>query len=399
MTNFKTNAMKASTKILLSLFAAAPISALAQEAAAVVENAPVVVQHGQHFGLADSIWLGIFMSTAVLFTIIILTINTTIRNLAETSRLWRPNKSAMLIFALLASQLAIAQGADAAVPEVFSMSDTAFWAMAFAVAFLAVFAILQLGVLRGLTKKIAGIESVEPVYVEGVRKETAVTKLWDVLNGHVAIEKEKDIMLDHNYDGIRELDNQLPPWWKYGFYLTIVIGVVYLIHYHITQTGLSQKDEYLAEVQQAEADVAAYLLASALNVDESTVTFDPADDRLAEGKSIFIGKCKVCHGEQGQGGVGPNLTDAYWINGGGISNVFKTIKYGVPAKGMQSWKATLSPTQIQNVATFIMTLEGTNPPDPKAPQGDLYQPEGADIQPVQPVDSTATATVEETIIQ
>jgi cytochrome c oxidase cbb3-type subunit III len=392
--------MKASTKILFSLLAAAPISALAQTAD-VAGNIPAVVQHGQHFGLSDSIWLGIFMSTATLFTVIILTINTTIRNLAETSRLWRPNKSAMLIFALLASQMAFAQGADVAAPEVFSLSDTAFWAMAAAVAFLAVFTILQLGVLRGLTKKIAGVESTEPVYVEGVRRETAMSKLWDVLNGHVAIEKEKDIMLDHNYDGIRELDNQLPPWWKYGFYLTIVIGVLYLIHYHVTHTGLTQKEEYLAEVEQAEADVAAYLLASALNVDESTVTFDPTDARVADGKNIFIGKCKVCHGEYGQGGVGPNLTDAYWINGGGISNVFKTVKYGVPAKGMQSWKATLSPTQIQNVATFILTLEGTNPADAKAPQGDLYVKEGEATETpdtlAAPADSTITAAVEPTL--
>ncbi|MFM1931145.1 MAG: hypothetical protein RL226_448 [Bacteroidota bacterium] len=372
------------------LLLASPIFASAQEAATEITTSPAVEAAGTHYGLPDSVWLGIFMSFAVLFTVIIVTINTTIRNLAETSELWRPKKTTLMLIALLASSQTFAQEATAEAAEVFSLSDTAFWGMAAAVAFLAFYTVLQLGVLRGLTQKISGVNSEEPAYAESVRKETVFSKAWDILNGHVAIEKEKDIMLDHNYDGIRELDNQLPPWWKYGFYFTIVVGIIYLINYHVTYTGLTQEQEYEASVIEAEAAVAAYLAAASLNVDETSVVFEATDERVNGGKSIYMEKCKVCHGDAGQGGVGPNLTDAYWLHGGTINDVFKTVKYGVPAKGMQSWKAQLSPTQIQNVSTYIMTMQGTNPANPKEPQGELFAP-AASEETAAPSDSTGVA--------
>lgn len=388
------------------LLLASPVFAAAQEAATEITTSPAVEAAGTHYGLPDSVWLGIFMSFAVLFTVIIVTINTTIRNLAETSELWRPKKTTLMLIALLASSQTFAQEATAEAAEVFSLSDTAFWGMAAAVAFLAFYTVLQLGVLRGLTQKISGVNSEEPAYAESVRKETVFSKAWDILNGHVAIEKEKDIMLDHNYDGIRELDNQLPPWWKYGFYFTIVVGIIYLINYHVTYTGLTQEQEYEASVIEAEAAVAAYLAAASLNVDETSVVFEATDERVNGGKSIYMEKCKVCHGDAGQGGVGPNLTDAYWLHGGTINDVFKTVKYGVPAKGMQSWKAQLSPTQIQNVSTYIMTMQGTNPANPKEPQGELFAPAASEdtaapsdstsvTQPTEPAAEPATAELVE----
>ncbi len=195
---------------------------------------------------------------------------------------------------------------------------------------------------------------------------------WDKFNSASSIEKEKDILLDHDYDGIRELDNSLPPWWKYGFYLTIIVACIYLYRFHISHDGMSQKEEYLAEMQKGEEDKAAYLAKSANNIDENNVTLstDPAD--IAAGKETFLKNCVACHLADGGGVVGPNLTDEYWLHGGSVKDIFKSIKYGWQDKGMKSWKDDLSPKQIQELTCFIKSLKGTHPVSPKAPQGDLY---------------------------
>ena len=195
---------------------------------------------------------------------------------------------------------------------------------------------------------------------------------WDRFNGAASVEKEKEILLDHNYDGIQELDNSLPPWWKYGFYLTILVGIIYIYRYHISHDGQSQEEEYVAEMQKGEEDKAAYLAQSANNVDESNVQQLSDGAALAAGKEVFIKNCAACHVADGGGSVGPNLTDDYWLHGGGIKEVFKSVKYGWQDKGMKSWKDDLSPIQIQQVASYIKSLKGTHPASPKAPQGDLY---------------------------
>lgn len=195
---------------------------------------------------------------------------------------------------------------------------------------------------------------------------------WDKFNAAATIEHEKDILLDHNYDGIQELDNSLPPWWKYGFYLTIIVGCIYIYRYHISHDGPSQHDEYVAEMQKGADDKAAYLAKSANNVDENTVVLlaDPAE--IAQGKEMFQKTCIACHLADGGGNVGPNLTDEYWLHGGGIKDIFKSIKYGWQDKGMKSWKDDFSPKQIQQLASFVKSLKGTHPLTPKAPQGELY---------------------------
>ncbi len=213
--------------------------------------------------------------------------------------------------------------------------------------------------------------------VSFVVKPKAKTIL-EKINASVDIEKEADIMLDHNYDGIVELDNDLPPWWKYGFYLTIIVGVVYLINYHVIGTGDLQTTEYEKSLAVAKAEVEEYMRTSASNVDETTVKqLEGAD--LAAGKDLFLANCAACHGKLGEGTVGPNLTDAYWLHGGGLSDIFKTIKYGWVDKGMKSWKEDFSPVQIAQIASFIRTLNGTNPAGAKAPQGDLFAEEKATV--------------------
>jgi len=203
----------------------------------------------------------------------------------------------------------------------------------------------------------------------------AITKkswFWDKFNAAATLEREKDILLDHNYDGIQELDNSLPPWWKYGFYLTIVVAVIYLYRFHISHDGMSSHEEFVAAMQQGEEEKAAYLAKSANNVDESTVTVLTDPNAIASGKELFVKTCAPCHLADGGGNVGPNLTDDYWLHGGGIKDIFKSIKYGWQDKGMKSWKDDLSPKQIQELASFIKSIKGTHPVTPKAPQGDLY---------------------------
>ncbi|MDH3711233.1 MAG: c-type cytochrome [Cyclobacteriaceae bacterium] len=209
-----------------------------------------------------------------------------------------------------------------------------------------------------------------------VKKQGWWQKFWEKINDRVPQEKERDILLDHNYDGIRELDNHLPPWWTALFYITIVIGVIYMFVYHVFESAPLPGELY--EIEVAEADAArAELLAleseAVGNIDESTVEFDNSEAVLQNGQQIYDMQCASCHRDDGGGGIGPNLTDAYWIHGGSMQDVFKIVKYGVPQKGMISWEPLLSPVQMRDVSSYILSLVGTDPPNGKTPQGELYQ--------------------------
>lgn len=193
------------------------------------------------------------------------------------------------------------------------------------------------------------------------------TKLVDA----VPIEQEQEIELDHDYDGIKELDNNMPPWWKWMFYVSIVWSVLYMFHYHVGN-GESQLDEYNNEMAKAELARAKYLKNAANLVDESNVTYLTDASDLAKGKSIYEASCAACHRQDLGGEIGPNLVDEYWINGGGISNIFSVIKYGRPQKGMISWQAQLKPLEMQQVSSYIMSLAGSNPENPKEAQGEIW---------------------------
>ncbi len=202
-------------------------------------------------------------------------------------------------------------------------------------------------------------------------------RLWNRLNDSVPVSQEETVLTDHSYDGIRELDNRLPPWWLWGFYISIIFSVAYLLHYHVFETGKLQEDEYVAQMEEAEAEVQAYLASLDNLIDETSVTFTNDEVDLLAGQEIFISKCSACHGQNGEGGVGPNLTDKYWIHGGDMPSIFKTVKYGVPSKGMIPWEAQLSPAEMQQVSSYIYTLEGTDPVNQKEPQGELFEREEA----------------------
>lgn len=214
----------------------------------------------------------------------------------------------------------------------------------------------------------------ESVAVQGPVENSFWTKIrkkyWE---DAVPIDREADIMMHHDYDGIRELDNSLPPWWINLFYITIVFAGIYMYYYHWGGSGPSSKQEYEQQVEVAAQAKVLALSRMANAVDESNVTVVADASRISEGELVYKANCAACHGQLGEGGVGPNMTDEYWVHGGGIKNVFKTIKYGVPEKGMIAWASQLNPAAMQNVASYILTLKGTNPPNGKAPQGEVWK--------------------------
>jgi mono/diheme cytochrome c family protein len=196
---------------------------------------------------------------------------------------------------------------------------------------------------------------------------------WDKFVALKSDKTEEELRLDEDFDGIHELDNPTPPWFNFIFYTSILAAVLYLLNYHVLKFGSLQEAEYTAEVAQSKLEVDAYLKSSGNLIDENNVAFVLDKKLLADGQTLFAEKCAVCHLADGGGVVGPNLTDAYWINGGDIQSIFKTIKYGVPAKGMIAWQNTFSGKQMEALASYVKTLQGTTPAVGKEPQGELYK--------------------------
>jgi cytochrome c oxidase cbb3-type subunit 3 len=207
-------------------------------------------------------------------------------------------------------------------------------------------------------------------YDEWVNLQMNKPSIWNKILGLRPIEEEKDIALDHEFDGITELDNPTPAWFMWLFYASIAIAVGYMLTYHVFSWGKLQEEEYAIEMEEAELAKKAFLAKSANLIDENTVKESADAAVLASGLVIYNANCVACHGDKAQGLVGPNLTDEYWLHGGKINDIFKSIKYGIPEKGMIAWGKSLSPKQIAEVSNFIKSLKGSNPAGAKAPQGD-----------------------------
>lgn len=287
-----------------------------------------------------------------------------------------------LIGLLLFSSAAFAADepvAAAASQSISGLSPTAFYAL---VSVVGVELLVLLWLLYHL-KSLLAKEVEKTAVVAEERKESAFAAWWNKANRFRPVHEEANIDLGHDYDGIRELDNRLPPWWLYGFYICILFACVYLWRYHVTHTAPSSLEELAAVMQKAEIEKEAYLKNAANNVNENTVTYLSDASALEAGKKIFVTACAACHSADGGGTVGPNLVDDYWIHGGSISSVFKSIKYGWPEKGMKSWKDDYSPAQIAQIASYIKSIKGTKPATPKEPQGELYQ-EAAVVDSAQP---------------
>lgn len=327
---------------------------------------------------------------AVVQVIFILSLSSVMRTLGGTSgwlkHLGRGSGRAMVAIPLLllASTDASAQ-AYKGDSGTMSMYHLMWWLVGVNI-FLFVLLFAQIQVLRSMTRALAPEE--ERGGLSPVRSgPTWEQRLWLALSRRKPIDQEQDILMHHEYDGIRELDNVLPPWWLWLFYGTVIWGGIYLVNVHITQLWPKQEKEYVAEMTQAKADVEAYLSAQASQVDERNVVLLTNAGALAQGAGIFKQNCATCHGQLGEGTAGPNLTDPYWLHGGGIKEVFTTIKYGVSGKAMKSWKTDLKPVEMQAVASYVLSLQGTNPPNGKSPEGEIWK---ADPAAPAPADTNAT---------
>ncbi|WP_430901037.1 MULTISPECIES: cbb3-type cytochrome c oxidase N-terminal domain-containing protein [unclassified Paraflavitalea] len=293
-----------------------------------------------------------------------------------------PKVAAVLAIGLLTSISSFAQdtkdAAAAAVADdglIAGMDSTTFYLLMGVLALETLVIVFLLLQLKGVIKRIkyssvVATESGE--VVEAAGKKPGLS-WWDKFNSFRPAEQEADIDLGHDYDGIRELDNRLPPWWLWGFYITIVAAGIYLYRYHVAHSAPLSAEELAIEMKAADARQAEYLKKAANNVDESNVKVLTASTDLDAGKTLFIQNCTVCHGKNAEGMVGPNLTDDYWIHSGSVSDIFKSIKYGWPDKGMKSWKDDLTPNQMAQLSSYILSLKGTNPANAKAPQGELYK--------------------------
>lgn len=227
----------------------------------------------------------------------------------------------------------------------------------------------------------------------GFKENQWFKNLMKKLTKTVPIENEGQLLLEHDYDGIKELDNNLPPWWVYLFYACIIFSVVYLVRFEIMGAD-NQEMELKKEMAQAQIDIAEYKKTAPDLMDENTVTLltDPAD--LVAGKAIYTTNCVACHRADAGGQIGPNLTDDQWILGGGIKNVFHTlVNGGRDGKGMIAWKGTLKPKEMQEVASYVLSLKGSNPKDSKAPEGEIWIDESAPKTNAAPTAATATTAV------
>lgn len=262
------------------------------------------------------------------------------------------------------------------------MSTTTFTVLT-AVLFLELFVILALLINIRMLVKLQQPESEKPA--KQPAKAKSFGKWWDRFNRIKPIEQESSIDLGHDYDGIRELDNRLPPWWLYGFYASILFAAIYLWRFHVSHTGPSSREELEQDIARAEVKIKAYLKEKGESVDENTVEYLSEAADQAAGKKIFISSCASCHKPDGGGDVGPNLTDKYWIHGGDIKSIFKTIRYGINA--MPQWQNSYSNKQIAQVSSYVKSLQGSTPAAAKAPQGQLEED-----QPATATDSSATTT-------
>lgn len=228
-----------------------------------------------------------------------------------------------------------------------------------------------LGAIQGLADQMISAE--QKAKLEEAKKERAANTWFKRLLKHMwkskPLEDKSVLIEDHDYDGIRELDNPLPPWWLYLFYGTLIFGVVYLVRFHVLD-GPTQYEEFDSEMVLAQTEIEQY---QASLPQEKDLVISEDEAMLAAGKKIFTMYCQVCHRPDGGGSIGPNLTDAYWIMGGTLNDVFDVISNGGRSgKGMVAWKNSLNKTQIEEVSNYVMSLQGTNPPNPKAPEGEEF---------------------------
>ena len=309
---------------------------------------------------------------AIILLIVIAALNGAIRNITSGKALWEKMKNnngaaALITFLLMmAGNSVFAQAAAEGDLEIIEPNyGLMFWLFVLVDVLLIIVVLVQLSTLSGLVNAIKG-DALSGEYAE---VETGFDRFWKNLTKAAPVGREAEVMTDHEYDGIKELDNVLPPWWLYLFYITIVFAVIYFGYYEVYKTTPMSVDEYKAEMAEAEK------LAASVEITAETVQLIEDEASLANGKAVFDANCVSCHLADGGGLIGPNLTDKYWKNGKGtVNDVFGIITDGVPGTAMVSWKALISPKDRQDLSSYILVkLQGSTPANPKAPEGNLVE--------------------------
>lgn len=306
---------------------------------------------------------------AVLLLFIIIVLAMTISNAIELFKQKNGllKNVSVLIGLMLMAQFSFAQEVSNAEAVANSTAITAISGQFYFYAFITVI-IVEVAIILFFIRALSYLTGIDSYKKSQAKKNKSI---WQLINQFKPIEEEDGMDTGHNYDGIRELDNVTPPWFTIGFAASILFALVYLYRFEIAHTALTQEEEYNAEVRVAKALQDSMLKLEGNKVDENTVAMLDASG-IESGMKLFTSNCGACHGDKGQGGVGPNLTDAYWLHGGSIKDVFKSIKYGWQDKGMKAWKDDFSPTQIAQLSSYIESLKGSNPPNAKEKQGELY---------------------------
>lgn len=262
------------------------------------------------------------------------------------------------------------------------MSDILIWALLFISVSILVVSILVLKVIKIFIQQtlhpttFASAAEKAAYLLEQARLEAEKPEkksIWTRILSLRPLAEEKELVMEHEFDGIAELDNPTPAWFMVLFYGTIIFGIIYMVNYHVIGWGKLQEEEYTVELQQAEEARIALLqkpgAGGANKINENNVEQSTEKAVLQAGGALFKNVCSPCHGEHGEGAVGPNLTDEYWLHGGTVKDIFKTIKHGVPEKGMVAWEKSMNGKQISDITSYILSLKGSNPAGAKAPQG------------------------------
>lgn len=335
------------------------LTVLSQDAPAVAEKIDRPIY--EELGVSPTVLASIMVIITALLVGFVISLASSANNILEYKRSKMKDglKTILVLFGVfLAPDIFAGEiPAGAKYEYVFPFPDSAFWTFLTFDIILVMIILYLNGVIRGVLSEYK------------VPAKLNLFARWNQkMTDAVPVEDEGSILLDHDYDGIKELDNNLPPWWKYGFYITIVWAVIYLFYYNVFNVGLLQEQEYLTAMEEGEREVAEYkrLHPVLINADNVTLLEDPTS--IARGEQIYTDYCKTCHMENGRGGAGPNLTDNTWIYGGDIKTVFTTISAGT-TNGMAKWGDIIKADEIQFVASYILQLKLVAPPEGKLPEG------------------------------
>ncbi len=186
-----------------------------------------------------------------------------------------------------------------------------------------------------------------------------------------------DKVLDHEIDGIREYDNPLPGWLMAIWWGALLFSALYICFYALAFGPSTMQAEYRGQEVIDRARTQSYYDANPMvpPTAEELLAGVTDDAILLKAEDRFVRNCASCHGDVGQGLIGPNLTDEYWLHGGQVTQIFNTLVKGVPTKGMPPWGRALSPEDLSALVSYIRSLQGSNPADAKAQEGDLVKPE------------------------